>query len=33
MPFEPNHPQPRVSVGILTRNAGKLFARVIDALS
>ena len=33
MGFEPNHPCPRVSVGILTRNAGKLFARVVDALS
>src|SRR5258706_13060189 len=33
MSFEPSHPQPRVSVGILTRNAGKLFGRVIDALS
>src|SRR3954452_1190972 len=33
MPFDPSHPQPRVSVGILTRNAGKLFGRVIDALS
>jgi len=33
MPFEPTHPEPRVSVGILTRNAGKLFGRVIDALS
>jgi rhamnosyltransferase len=32
MPFEPNHPQPTVSVGILTRNAGKPFAKVIDAL-
>jgi rhamnosyltransferase len=31
--FDPTHPQPRVSVGILTRNAGKLFGRVIDALS
>src|SRR3954454_20870851 len=33
MPFDPKHPQPRVSVGILARNAGKLFGRVIDALS
>jgi len=33
LPFDPKHPQPRVSVGILTRNAGKLFGRVIDALS
>src|SRR6476620_9671388 len=33
MPFDPSHPQPRVSVGVLTRNAGKLFGRVLDALS
>src|SRR3954464_8491339 len=33
MPFDPTNPAPRVSVGILTRNAGKLFGRVIDALS
>lgn len=33
MPFDSNHPAPKVSVGILTRNAGKLFGRVIDALS
>lgn len=33
MLFDPTHSQPRVSVGILTRNAGKLFGRVIDALS
>src|SRR5438874_4810135 len=33
MPFDPNHPSPRASIGILTRNAGKLFGRVIDALS
>lgn len=33
MPFDPSHLQPRVSVGILTRNAGKLFGRVVDALS
>src|SRR6185436_18568397 len=32
MPFAPNHPQPKVSIGILTRNAGPLFHRVIDAL-
>jgi rhamnosyltransferase len=33
MSFEPNNPSPRVSVGILTRNAGALFARVLEALS
>jgi rhamnosyltransferase len=33
MPFDSNHPAPRASIGILTRNAGKLFGRVIDALS
>ena len=33
MAFDSTHPSPRVSVGILTRNAGKLFGRVIDALS
>src|SRR5258706_13946955 len=33
MPFDPTHSAPRVSVGILTRNAGKLFGRVVDALS
>src|SRR3954447_11333489 len=33
MRFDSNHPQPRVSVGILTRNAGKLFGRVVNALS
>jgi rhamnosyltransferase len=33
MPFDPSNPTPRVSVGILTRNAGKLFGRVLDALS
>src|SRR3954471_22924559 len=32
MPFEPNHPQPKISIGILTRNAGPLFHRVVDAL-
>jgi rhamnosyltransferase len=32
MPFDPNHPEPRVSVGLLTRNAGKLFHRVMEAL-
>ncbi len=32
MPLETNHPHPRVSVAILTRNAGKLFHRVMDAL-
>ena len=32
MPFEPTHPAPVVSVGILTRNGGKLFHRVITAL-
>src|SRR5947207_14327690 len=32
MPFDPTHPQPQVSIGILTRNAGPLFQRVIDAL-
>jgi rhamnosyltransferase len=32
MPFEPKHPHPKVSIGILTRNAGPLFHRVIDAL-
>ncbi|HEY7120700.1 MAG TPA: glycosyltransferase family 2 protein [Tepidisphaeraceae bacterium] len=33
MAYEPRNPAPRVSVGILTRNAGALFARVIDALA
>jgi len=33
MPFDPQHPNPRVSVGILTRNAGPLFARVLDELA
>jgi rhamnosyltransferase len=32
MPFEPSHPTPKVSVGILTRNAGKLFRDVLAAL-
>jgi rhamnosyltransferase len=32
MPFDPIHPSPKVSVGILTRNAGKLFREVMDAL-
>jgi glycosyltransferase involved in cell wall biosynthesis len=32
MPFDPTHPHPRISVGILTRNGGPLFHRVIDAL-
>src|SRR5690349_1503448 len=32
MPFEPSNPSPKVSVGILTRNAGKLFHRVMEAL-
>src|SRR5205814_10450182 len=32
MPFDSNHPHPKVSIGILTRNAGPLFHRVIDAL-
>jgi rhamnosyltransferase len=32
MPLDSNHPQPLVSVGILTRNAGRLFHRVMDAL-
>lgn len=33
MAFDPNNPSPRVSIGILTRNAGKLFGRVIDEIS
>jgi rhamnosyltransferase len=33
MPLDSSNPSPRVSVGILTRNAGKLFGRVVDALS
>ena len=33
MPFDPTNPNPRVSVGILARNAGPLFARVLDALA
>src|SRR5688572_21288066 len=33
MSFDPDHPNPRASVGILTRNAGKLFERVLDALA
>jgi len=32
MPFDPTNPTPRVSVGILTRNAGPLFAKVVEAL-
>ena len=32
MPFEPNHPSPKVSVGILTQNAGALFHQVMAAL-
>lgn len=32
MPFDPNNPNPKVSIGILTRNAGPLFHRVIDSL-
>lgn len=32
MPFDLTHPAPKVSVGILTRNAGKLFREVMDAL-
>lgn len=33
MGYEPSNDQPRVSVGILTRNAGRLFARVLDGLA
>ena len=33
MPFDPSHPSPRVSVGILTRNAGALFTKVLAALA
>src|SRR5436305_5871453 len=32
MPFDPSNPRPKVSVGILTRNAGSLFHRVIESL-
>src|SRR5947209_1044718 len=32
MSFDPTNPSPKVSVGILTRNAGQLFHRVIGAL-
>ncbi len=32
MGFDTSHPQPKVSVGILTRNAGALFQQVMDAL-
>jgi len=32
MPFEPTNLHPKISIGILTRNAGPLFRRVIDAL-
>src|SRR5438094_528329 len=32
MGMDSNHPAPRVSVGILTRNGGELFGRVLDAL-
>jgi rhamnosyltransferase len=32
MSFEPSQPSPKISVGILTRNAGKLYHRVTDAL-
>ena len=33
MSFEPSHSEPTVSVGILSRNAGRIFARVLDALA
>lgn len=33
MPLDTHHPEPVVSVGILTRNAGRLFERVLDALA
>lgn len=33
MGFDSSHPAPKVSVGILTRNAGKLFGRVVNGLS
>jgi rhamnosyltransferase len=33
MPFEPNHPQPRISVGLLLRNGGAVFRRVLPELS
>jgi len=33
MSFDPTHSQPKVSVGILTRNAGALFHRVMGALA
>jgi rhamnosyltransferase len=32
MPLDSNHPSPKVSVGILTRNAGPLMQRVMGAL-
>lgn len=32
MPFDPNNPTPKVSIGILTRNAGNLFHEVMAAL-
>jgi rhamnosyltransferase len=32
MPLDTAHPQPKVSVAILTRNAGRLFEQVMDAL-
>src|SRR5438477_424906 len=32
MPYDPKHPQPKVSIAILTRNGGPLFHQVIDAL-
>src|SRR4051812_30105076 len=32
MSYAPNHPQPKVSIAILTRNGGTLFHKVVDAL-
>jgi glycosyltransferase involved in cell wall biosynthesis len=32
MSYDPNHPQPKISIAILTRNGGPLFHQVIDAL-
>ena len=32
MSFDPTHPSPKVSIGILTRNGGKLFHKVMESL-
>src|SRR4030095_13481464 len=32
MPLDSSHPQPKVSVGIMTKNSGPVFRRVMEAL-